>query len=124
MTTWLLVATGAAVGAPMRWLVDQRVAAITFGAFPWGTMTVNVTGSFLLGIILGIDAFADGWPRLVAIAGTGFCGAFTTFSTFAVETVRLGASGSYLMATANAVGSLVLGLAAACAGWYLVDLIV
>lgn len=101
--TALLVACGAAFGAPARYLLDRAVQRRHDGAFPWGTFCVNVLGSALLGVVAaraGHDA--------AALAGTGFCGAFTTYSTFAVETVRLGTT---RLAAAYVVASVVIGLA-------------
>ncbi len=81
--TLLLVAVGAAVGAPLRFLC---ASALDAERFPFGTLLVNVTGSFLLGLIVGTGADGD----LLAVLGTGFCGGFTTYSAFAVQTHRLG----------------------------------
>lgn len=115
----LLVMIGAAVGAPSRWLLDQTIQSRHDSVFPWGTLTINVTGSLLLGILLGSAALDHGSPELVALAGTGFCGGFTTFSTFAYETIRLAEEGSTLEAGLNIAASLTLALLAALAGWYL-----
>ncbi len=80
--TWLAVALGGAAGAACRYLVDFVVAQRTSGAFPWGTWTVNITGSLLLGVLVGFAAGTDE-PRLWQVAATaGFCGAYTTFSTY------------------------------------------
>ena len=117
--TLLLVMLGAAVGAPSRWLLDQAIQTRRESAFPLGTWTINVTGSLLLGVILGAAAFGPGSPELVALAGTGFCGGFTTYSTFGFETVRLAEDGSFLEAGINIASSVAVGLAAAVAGWYL-----
>lgn len=84
--TALLVALGAAVGAPLRWLVGRLVPG------PRGTLVVNVLGSALLGASLGLG------PSSYALVGTGFCGALTTFSTFAVEAVET-RSWRYVLAT-------------------------
>ncbi|HEY5032312.1 MAG TPA: fluoride efflux transporter CrcB [Actinomycetes bacterium] len=117
--TALLVLLGAAVGAPSRWLLDQAVQSRHRGVFPYGTMLINVAGSLLLGLLLGAQAYGPAGPHLVSLAGTGFCGGFTTFSTFGYETVRLAEQGDRRAAVANTVGSLALGLLAAFAGWYL-----
>jgi CrcB protein len=115
--TLALVMLGAAVGAACRWLTDRFIQARHDSVFPWGTFTVNVLGSLLLGMVL---AAADGRTALVALLGTGFCGGFTTFSTFGVETLRLATDGSGLQSMLNVLASLAAGLAAAFAGWYLV----
>ena len=115
----VLVMVGAAVGAPSRWLLDQAIQTRRESAFPLGTWTINVTGSLLLGVVLGAATFGPGSPEVVALAGTGFCGGFTTYSTFGFETVRLAEDGSYLEAGLNIASSLVVGLVAALVGWYL-----
>ena len=115
-----LVMLGAAVGAPSRWLLDQAIQARHDSVFPWGTWTINVTGSLILG---GILAAADAGrlsDQAVAIFGTGFCGEFTTFSTFGYETIALAEQSSRFEAVVNVVASLAVGLLAAVAGWYLV----
>jgi len=111
----LLVALGAAVGAPLRYLVDQWISSWHDSLFPWGTFAVNVAGSAVLGALLGAGA-----PQPVVLAvGTGFCGALTTYSTFGYETVRLVHDRAYWYATLNIVASTAAGLAAAYAGWAL-----
>jgi CrcB protein len=111
----LLVAAGAAVGAPLRYLADRWISARHDSLFPWGTFAVNVAGSLVLGMLLG--AGAPG--QVVLAAGTGFCGALTTYSTLGYETVRLAEDGAYGYALVNVVGTLVAGLAAAWTGWAL-----
>jgi fluoride exporter len=112
----LCVAIGGLVGAPTRFLVDRLVADRMESDFPLGTLLINVSGSFVLGLLTGLD-LAGQMPLLVkALIGTGFCGAYTTFSTWSFETVRLLQEGEYLEAFANAVFSVVVGLAAAGAG--------
>jgi fluoride exporter len=109
--TVLLVALGAAVGAPLRYLVDRFVQTRHDSVFPWGTLTVNVAGSFLLGLLAG--AVRGPW---LALLGTGFCGALTTYSTFGYETVRLVQERARLYAALNVVVSVVAGLGAALLG--------
>jgi CrcB protein len=115
--TVLLVLVGGAVGAPLRYLTDVVFQRRHGAAFPWGTWTVNGAGSFVLGVVV-----AAGPDWLVTLAGTGFCGALTTFSTFGYETVRLSEEGETATAAANVAGSLVIGLVAAALGWWLGDL--
>jgi CrcB protein len=110
------VAVAGALGAPARFLVDGWVQRRRPGIAPWGTFVVNVSGSFLLGLVTGaaIHHGFTGAPRLWL--ATGFCGAYTTFSTFSFETVRLLEEGASREAAANVLGSVVVGAAAAAAG--------
>ncbi len=117
--TLLLVALGAAVGAPLRYLVDRAVQARHDSLFPWGTFAVNVVGSFLLGGLAATAAHTPG--PVLALAGTGLCGALTTYSTFGYETVRLLQDRARLYATLNAVASIGAGLGAALLGAALVQ---
>lgn len=121
--TLALVVLGGAIGAPLRYLTDLLVQSRHDSVYPWGTFTVNVFGSALLGVIAGGVATAGTPPWVLALVGTGFCGALTTFSTFGFETVRLIEDGSIAEASLNAGLSLVIGLAAASAGWSLVVLV-
>lgn len=114
--TLLLVMAAAAVGAPLRYVIDQAVQHRRGGVFPLGTLTINATGSLLLGVLTGL-AHHHGLPTLALTAlGTGLLGAYTTFSTFCYETVRLLEDGAVLQATLNIAISLAVGLAAAAAG--------
>ncbi|GAB1644788.1 fluoride efflux transporter CrcB [Krasilnikovia sp. MM14-A1259] len=110
--TLLLVALGAAVGAPMRYLADRAVQARHASLFPWGTFMVNVFGSLVLGLLTALP-LGHAWAALL---GTGFCGALTTYSTFSFETMKLARDGARTLAVANAVGSLLAGLGAAYVG--------
>jgi CrcB protein len=113
---WAAFLAAGAAGAPARYLLDRAVAERTKGAFPWGTFVINVTGSFLFGFLtgLGLNHAFPKVPRVVL--GTGFCGAYTTFSTFTFETVRLLEEGAVAEALRNAAGSLLAGSFAAAAG--------
>ena len=97
--TVLLVTLGAAVGAPLRYLVGRSLPRT-------GILVVNVAGSFLLGLV-GADN---------PLVGTGFCGALTTYSTFGADTVALARERRPAAATANVAANLILGLAAARLG--------
>ena len=113
---WVAMIAAGAVGAPVRYLVEGFVRDRTGGGFPWGTFVVNITGTLLLGLLTGLGlyhAFPD-TPRLVL--GTGFCGAYTTFSTFTFETVRLLEEGALNDAFRYALATAVVGAAAAGAG--------
>ena len=117
--TWVLIAAGAAVGAPARYLTDRLVQARHDSLFPWGTLTVNVVGCLVLGVLVGAARHVS--PTVLALLGTGFCGALTTYSTFSYETFRLLETRARLYATANVVVALVLGVAAATLGWTVGD---
>ena len=121
--SWLWVALGAAFGAPARYLTDRAVQRWHASPFPFGTLTVNLVGSLVLGVLVGSADHGGASSDLLLLAGTGFCGAFTTFSTFGFETVRLLEEGSVLEAGLNALGSLVLGVLAAAAGFALAALL-
>jgi CrcB protein len=99
----LLVGLGGVAGALARHLLGERIEEGTYD-----TLAVNVVGSFLLGVLVVVPVGSD----LLLLAGTGFCGAFTTFSTFAYETVRLAEGGHGRRAVLNAVVNLVGALAA------------
>jgi CrcB protein len=102
-----------AIGAVSRYLVDGWVQGRVSGALPWGTFVINVSGSFILGLVTGL-ALYHGLGRLPAtVIGAGFCGAFTTFSTFSYESVRLLERGAVVPAATNSIGSVVVGLSAA-----------
>jgi len=113
---WLAFLVAAAIGAPARYLLDGLVQDRTSGAFPWGTFAVNVTGCFALGLLTGLGRYHDLDPTVRTVVGTGGLGAYTTFSTFTFETVRLAEEGAVNEAARNAIGSLLAGLAAASAG--------
>jgi CrcB protein len=107
--TAVLVFLGAAVGAPLRYLTDRLVQSRHDSLFPWGTFTVNLVGCLVLGALTGA-AVAN---PVLAVGGTGFCGALTTYSTFSYETVRLAERRAYFYAVMNVVVSVVAGLGAA-----------
>lgn len=105
-----------AIGAPTRYVVDELLRERHPGAFPWGTFVINVSGSLILGVVTGLALYHGLGPIPKAAIGVGFCGAYTTFSTFSYETVRLMEEGSFGPAVGNALGSILVGLAAAAVG--------
>ncbi len=122
---YLVVAAAGAVGAPARYLVDIAVEERTghgrrtesgVDTFALGTFIVNATGSFVVGLVVGLALHHGLSTTARAAAGTGFCGAYTTFSAFSYETVHLLEKGSLGTAALNVAGSLAVGLVAAAAG--------
>ena len=111
--TVLMVLLGGAIGAPARYLTDLTVQRLHGTVFPWGTWTVNVIGSLVLGVVAGSSAPA--W--LLSLVGTGLCGALTTFSTFGFETVRLVEDGDWAEAAWYVAGSVAVALGAVTVGW-------
>ena len=112
--TALWVALGALVGAPLRLLADRIAVARRGPGSVVGTLTVNVVGSAVLGVLLGAR---DVSPQVLALVGTGFCGTLTTFSTFGWDVVRLVEERAVTRAAVYLAASLLLGLAAAAGGW-------
>ena len=112
----ILVGLAASLGAVARYLVDQAVAQKWESALPWGTWVINVSGSFILGLITGLSLHHGLSPHVVSVLGTGVCGGYTTFSTFSAETIRLAEDGSPASAVGNIAGSIAAGLLAAAAG--------
>jgi CrcB protein len=110
--TVLLVALGAAVGATARYLTDRAMKARFGSTFPWGTLCVNVVGSFVLGLLVGLPV-PPGWAALL---GTGFCGALTTYSTFSYEALLLTRERTPIGALAYVTLSVAAGLLLAWAG--------
>lgn len=111
------IAAGAGgVGAVLRYLADGAVQDRTSGPFPWGTLTVNLAGSFVLGLLTGL-AWHHGLPGpWKAALGTGFCGGLTTWSTASWESVRLVEDRLFKEALGYTLGGLTLAIAAAIAG--------
>jgi fluoride exporter len=120
---WLAFLVAAAIGAPARYLVDGLVQDRMKRQFPWGTLVVNVSGCLLLGFITGLGLYHGLGATTQTVLGTGGMGAYTTFSTFTFETVRLAENGRVEHALRNVAANLVVGLAAAGAGLALAALL-
>ncbi len=115
VTLALLILAGG-LGALLRYEVELAVRRRCGPDFPYGTLLINVSGSFALGVLAGLAAHHGVPPSVVTVVGTGLLGAYTTFSTFSVDTVGLVEHGRVREAAANLGASLVLGLAAAAVG--------
>jgi CrcB protein len=117
MKEFLLVGAGGFLGANARYLVNSLAARHLSASLPWGTLGVNVTGSFILGAFLAWTTervLAD--PVYRFVVAIGFCGAYTTFSSYTFETIRLWEQGHVWTAAANLLFNNVLSLAATLAG--------
>lgn len=112
-----LIALGGAGGAVSRYLVDTLVSERVGAEFPWGTFVVNMTGSFVLGVLFALAVERDVLPSDIRLpVMTGSVGAYTTFSTLMLETWRLAETGSTVAAVANIVGSVAVGLTVMAGG--------
>jgi len=109
---WVGVALLGGMGALLRFSVDGIVAERAGSEFPWGTFAVNISGAFVLGLLAGAALHGDA----LLLAGTATLGSYTTFSTWMLETHRLGEDGELWLALVNIVASLVVGVAAAALG--------
>lgn len=116
VAVWAGYVLACMIGAPLRYLLDGLVQDHSEGIFPHGTWVVNVTGSFALGVLTGLALYHGLGKVPKTILGTGFCGAYTTFSTFTFETVRLAEEGDLRDAARNVAFSLLVGGFAAAAG--------
>jgi len=114
--TVLLVVGAGACGALLRYLVERAVHLRLGPGFPFGSLLINVSGSFVLGLVVSVAAHHQLPASVVTVVGTGLLGAYTTFSTFSFDTVSLLERGR-LRASASNVGlTLVAGFGAAAAG--------
>jgi CrcB protein len=111
----LWVALGAALGAPARYLIDKRVQGMLTTTFPWGTLTVNVLASLILGAVTGF-VVAGAPEALQDSLGVGLCGALSTYSTFSYSSLRLFEDGFGFFAVANVLVSVAAGAGAASIG--------
>jgi CrcB protein len=111
------IAVAGALGALARYGLEGVVSRRSPGAFPWGTFVVNVTGAFVLGFLFTLmTERLETAPWLRSTMTIGFLGAYTTFSTLAFESYRLGEDGAWALAAANVLGSMAAGLVAVYLG--------
>ena len=119
MQLYLLIALGGALGSVARFFVNGLVSNHLGPIFPWGTLLINVTGSFVIGFISTYTEPEGRWfasPETRLFLMTGICGGYTTFSSFSLQTLNLARGGEWLHAGANIVGSVALCLIAVWLG--------
>jgi len=114
---WFAIAIAGALGASTRYLVDHLVSTRLSGVFPWGTFTINVSGSFLAGLVTGLLLAGRVSAATATVVAGGFLGAYTTFSTAMYETARLLEDGATRAAFGNLLLPLAASVAAAALGW-------
>jgi len=119
LSVYLLIGLGSALGGMGRYWLSGLAARWMGETFPWGTILVNVSGSFLIGLFVGLTGPEGRWmvsPRFRLFFMYGLCGGFTTFSAFSLQTLDLAREGQWLYAAGNALFSLVLCLLAVWLG--------
>lgn len=116
ITTIALVAAFGSAGAVARYAISDAIHRRMSSVFAWGTWLVNVLGSFGLGLLIGLVGRFDAPEVILTMIGFGFLGAFTTFSTWMYETLRLIEDGAWIVAFWNLLGSIVAGMLAAAGG--------
>ncbi|MEE2032011.1 fluoride efflux transporter CrcB [Rhodococcus chondri] len=114
--TALWVSLAGSLGAVARFVLDGEIRRRVRSNFPWGTLAVNVSGSFLLGLLVGVVVFHDADPGLEIVLGAGFCGGYTTFSAVSVEAVQLIRQRRRREAIFDLAGTLALALAGCALG--------
>ena len=114
----LLVGIGSGIGGICRYLISLFICQASNG-FPWGTFLVNIAGCLLIGILWGVTSrFQSISPAFTLFLMVGFCGGFTTFSTFSREGLTLLQANNYFLFSLYAIGSMVLGITAVAVGYY------
>ncbi|HTW21115.1 MAG TPA: fluoride efflux transporter CrcB [Mycobacteriales bacterium] len=116
MTVTILVGVAAGAGAVFRYLLDRLIQHQHASTFPFGTLTINVLGSFVLGLTTGLATHHGLSARTADVIGIGICGGFTTWSTYCWETIALAESNELAQSVVNVAASLTAGLLAAAAG--------
>ncbi len=112
-----MIALGAMIGAPARYLTDRVIQSRHQTVFPWGTLAVNVVASLILGVVTGAAAHLS--PAVTALLATGLCGALSTYSTFSWEILRLTQERARIQAALTVLISVFAGVGAAALGWSL-----
>ena len=116
MKTIIFIAIGGSIGAPLRYLISKNINSISGGVFPYGTLSVNILGSLVIGFLFALFNNVVIDEQYKALLSIGFLGAFTTFSSYSLETVNLFFDGEYKYAILNLVYNNVLAVAGAFLG--------
>jgi len=124
MVKVMCIAAGGAAGAVARYAVGAAVKSWVGDGFAWSTLCVNLVGSFLIGVLVATFEHAHISPNMKLLLMTGLLGAFTTFSTFSLETVQMLDEGRWTHAAANVGGSCAMGVAMVVAGMFAVRMMV
>jgi fluoride exporter len=122
MGAWVAVAVGGALGSVGRFWLASVMTTLTGPRFPWGTLLINVLGSFVIGLVAGLTLTPERvgmHPDIRIFLMTGVCGGFTTFSAFSLQTLELMQTGDIVPALGYAIGSVVMCVIATYAGWAL-----
>jgi fluoride exporter len=121
MSLYLWIAIGSAIGGVSRFALGNYAAGLLGGTFPWGTLIINVTGSFMISFFATVTEAPEGrWPVNSdgrAFFMVGICGGYTTFSAFSLQTLRLAQFGEWYRAAGNIAGSVVLCILAVWLGY-------
>jgi CrcB protein len=123
MRNILSLAAGGAIGCVLRYVLTKSIQSKVIGAFPYGTLCVNIVGCLIIGILFGLAERANlstGWRLFLA---TGICGSFTTFSAFSIESVAMMREGNFMLSFGYIILSIVFGLLATFAGLFLIKAI-
>jgi CrcB protein len=120
----LIIGTGSFIGGVARFLTSRLIQNTVVSAFPWGTFAVNIIGCFLIGILFGLsekgDLLSTEWRLFLTV---GFCGGFTTFSTFAQENMALLRDGNFLFFALYSGLSVFLGISAIFLGHFTIKIL-
>ncbi len=116
LKSFLLVGLGGAIGSVLRYLFGIWLSKYGSNDFPWSTFTINIIGSFVMGLLLGYFSQNNSQPELKLLLVTGLCGGFTTFSAFTAENINLMQSAQWGLAFMYIISSIVFGLAAVFIG--------
>jgi CrcB protein len=121
LKTYILIGVGGFLGSISRFAAGQFIQNLLQSTLPFGTFSVNLLGSFIIGLIYGLSEYHNWFhPDLRMLLAVGFCGGFTTFSSFSYENLALLRDSQYLASAIYSVSSMILGIVAAFGGYFLI----